>query len=56
MSRAEWARQWWNDMITPKLTQIASQDGNELCVGLLACGALVMHDDARTELMKALNG
>ena len=43
-------------MITPKLAQIASTGHNELYVGMLACGALVTYEKARTELMAALNG
>ncbi len=43
-------------MITPMLTDIALTGNNELCVGLLTCGALVMHDTAISELCTALNG
>ncbi|KAI1788429.1 hypothetical protein LXA43DRAFT_1091789 [Ganoderma leucocontextum] len=45
---------WWQDMITPKLAEIATTGNNELCIGMLACGALIMHDTSRTELMTAI--
>ncbi|KAI1785830.1 hypothetical protein LXA43DRAFT_1097396 [Ganoderma leucocontextum] len=47
---------WWKDMITPKLAEIATTGNNKLCVGMLTCGALIMQDVARTELISAIKG
>lgn len=41
--------------MTPKLTKMASNETNELYVGLLACRALVMYNRACTKLMTALS-
>lgn len=40
-------------MITPKLAEI-TKAGNELYVGMLACGALVIKPRARAELIETL--
>ncbi|PIL32939.1 hypothetical protein GSI_05057 [Ganoderma sinense ZZ0214-1] len=46
--------EWCNNMLPPKLIQIASAGNNQLYVGLLACGALIMQERARTELKAML--
>ena len=40
-------------MISPRIAEI-TKAGNELYVGMLACGALVIKDRARAELIEKL--
>ncbi|KAI1794266.1 hypothetical protein LXA43DRAFT_1091798 [Ganoderma leucocontextum] len=47
--------QWWADVISPGLRQIATSGQNQLTIAMLVCGSLLSNDAPRRELVAAVN-
>ena len=41
------SQQWWRQVITPKLTELATTGDNELYFAFLVCGTLLLKDTTR---------
>ena len=46
--------QWWADVISPGLKQLATSGENQLTIGMLVCGSVLANDAPRRDLLAAV--